>query len=40
MSVGEVCGRLLYGEINPSGRLAETFLYCVRDRRIADGVEL
>ncbi len=40
MSVGEACGRLLYGEINPSGRLAETSLYCVLDRRIVDGVEL
>lgn len=29
--VGEACDRLLYGEANPSGRLAETFPYRVQD---------
>lgn len=29
--VGEACDRLLYGEVNPSGRLAETFPYRVQD---------
>lgn len=29
--VGEACDRLLYGEVNPSGRLAETFPYHVED---------
>lgn len=29
--VGEACDRLLYGETNPSGRLAETFPYRMQD---------
>lgn len=29
--VGEACDRILYGEVNPSGRLAETFPYRVQD---------
>lgn len=29
--VGEACDQLLYGEVNPSGRLAETFPYRVQD---------
>lgn len=29
--VGEACDRLLYGEANPSGRLAETFPYRLED---------
>lgn len=29
--VGEACDRLLYGEVNPSGRLPETFPYRLQD---------
>lgn len=29
--VGEACDRLLYGEVNPSGRLAESFPFRVQD---------
>lgn len=29
--VGEACDRLLYGEVNPSGRLAETFPFKLED---------
>ena len=29
--VGEACDKLLYGEVNPSGRLAESFPLCLED---------
>lgn len=29
--VGEACDRILFGEVNPSGRLAETFPFCLED---------